>query len=165
MKRFVEIPEDRLRAALDDVAAKILAKGGDAGWSTRGNERVFNFSPCGKGPIGAAVAVYTTLDARTSGGTARGCGEDAVRIVLVVEKAGGAVRPIAPGRKILRTAPAGASDRVQAFLDRLTEAMRDAYRTACNLPVCPKCGRALVERKTRDGARSFMGCVGYPDCR
>lgn len=30
--------------------------------------------------------------------------------------------------------------------------------------LCPKCGKELVEKKTRKGGRIFYGCSGYPDC-
>jgi DNA topoisomerase-1 len=29
---------------------------------------------------------------------------------------------------------------------------------------CPKCGRDIVEKRTRKGGRIFYGCSGYPDC-
>jgi DNA topoisomerase-1 len=28
---------------------------------------------------------------------------------------------------------------------------------------CPKCGKELVERRSKKG-RKFFGCEGYPDC-
>lgn len=30
--------------------------------------------------------------------------------------------------------------------------------------MCPKCGKELVEKKTRKGGRIFYGCSGYPNC-
>jgi restriction system protein len=35
-------------------------------------------------------------------------------------------------------------------------------------PPCPKCGRPMVVRIARTGARAgsrFWGCTGYPDCK
>jgi DNA topoisomerase-1 len=47
-----------------------------------------------------------------------------------------------------------AADKVVADL----KAEREA-----NSPKCPKCGKALVKRKSKNG--TFIGCTGYPDCR
>ena len=39
------------------------------------------------------------------------------------------------------------------------------YRTSSSLPVCGRCGEAMVVRSRRsDGAR-FLGCSGFPRCR
>ncbi len=29
---------------------------------------------------------------------------------------------------------------------------------------CPKCGKPIIEKRTRRGGKIFYGCSGYPDC-
>ena len=59
----------------------------------------------------------------------------------------------------------GYSERLAAA--RITERQRQD-RTKQTLPPCPLCGKPLVVRTARQGARAgsqFLGCSGYPSCR
>jgi hypothetical protein len=94
----------------------------------------------------------------------RGCGEDAVRVVVGV-KTEHAFRPLHKSRKLLRTAPTlMAHDvRVGVFLTRLVEALREAAKRARVVETCRACGSPMAERKGKHGA--FLGCTSYPQCR
>lgn len=166
-KRFVAVPADRLVKTLDDVGAKVIGAGGFANWKTAGRERVFEYGP--PGPAGV-VRVFTTL--AVGADTARGCGADAVRIVVGYvndnhgfdgPKVTPKFRPLEKGKKMLRTAPRDSADRVGTFLERLTGALRAAYARARDVRSCPKCGGVLATRKSKHGP--FLGCTAYPDCR
>jgi len=156
-ERFVEVPADRLLAHLRGIGAAIAGKGGKLVEGRAGREVVFDLgAPHGR----AMVRVYTSL----AGGaqTARACGEDAVRVVVVAGTPEG-TRPLEDSQKVLRTAPRAAEDRVGAFLARLTDTLRAAYRRALDVPACPDCGRAMARRTSAHGP--FFGCSGYPACR
>jgi len=108
------------------------------------------------------VKCYTTI--AIGAAAARGCGDDAVRIVLVAPTPEGE-RAVSTSTKILRTAPRGDDEaaRVEVFVARLREALRAAYGDALKRPTCPECGRAMAKRTGRSG--EFFGCIGYPVCR
>ena len=92
------------------------------------------------------------------------CGEDAIRIVLGVVLKGDRFKPLAKSRKVLRTAPQGApADRLEAFLGRLRQILRETYAAGRKVPTCPDCAGPMVERSGRNG--TFYGCLGYPECR
>lgn len=155
--RFVEVPADRLLGTLRDIASKVTARGGRVVEGTQGREVVVDVVPPGGR---AMVRIYTSL--AKGADAARGCGEDAVRVVVGVLGEDG-FRPVAEAEKILRTAPRGVEDRAGAFLARLTDRLRGAYKQAATVPACPACGRAMAVRSGAHG--SFYGCTGYPTCR
>lgn len=157
--RFVAVPADRLLAELRDVGAKVTAKGGRFVEGRQGREIVVDVVPPGGR---AMVRVYTSL--AVGAAEVRDCGDDAVRIVVGVDTPE-RFRALDESRKILRTAPHSVDDRVAAFLERLREAIRQAYGQARDVPACPLCGRAMALRSTRDGGRQFYGCIGYPECK
>lgn len=155
--RFVSIPADRLVGLLEEIGAKVEAAGGGFAWRVQGRERVFDLTVPG---APGQVRVFTSLAVGEA--EVRDCGKDAVRVCV------GALfdddfKPTEKGTKILRTAPKGAEDRAGAFLSRLQEALRGAYRRARAVTPCPQCGRPMATRKGRNGA--FLGCTGYPECR
>lgn len=157
--RFVAIPADRLLGELRDIGACVTAKGGRFVEGKQGREVVVDVVPPGGR---AMVRVYTSL--AVGAAEARDCGEDAVRVLVGVDMPT-KFHTLDASRKILRTAPANAEDRVATFLGRLRDAIREAYDTARRAPLCPSCGRAMAKRKTRDGSREFLGCIGYPVCK
>lgn len=157
--RFVAVPADRLLAELREIGALVSGKGGSFTEGRQGREVVVDVVPPGGR---AMVRVFTSLAAGAA--EVRDCGDDAVRIVVGVDTPE-RFRPIDESRKILRTAPKGADDRVAVFLERLREAIRQAYRQAKEVPACPACGRAMALRSTRDRTRQFYGCIGYPECK
>lgn len=157
--RFVPVPAERLLGELREIGELVTARGGRFVEGVHGREVVVDVVPPGGR---AAVRVYTSLAAGEA--EVRDCGEDAVRLFVGVDTPE-RFRPLEESTKILRTAPRGAQDRAGVFLERLRGAIREAYRRAKDIPCCPQCGRAMALRKTRDGARSFYGCIGYPECR
>ncbi len=156
MARYVSIPADRLVGTLDAIGSKVEEVGGGHGWGVQGREKVFDLHTPSRG----VVRVFTSLAVGAT--AARSCGADAVRVVPgVIDD--GKFYPTAKSRRLFRTAPQD-GDRVKAFLDRLTAALRDAYKEATRrVQTCPDCGSTLVYRKGKNGA--FLGCSTYPKCR
>lgn len=157
--RFVAVPADRLLGELRAIGEKVTARGGSFVEGVQGREVVVDVAPPGGR---AMVRVWTSL--ARGAAEVRDCGDDAVRLVVGVDTPE-RFRPLEESTKILRTAPKGAEDRVAVFLERLRGAIRDAYGRAKEIPACPDCGRAMALRSTRDGARTFYGCLAYPECK
>lgn len=158
--RYVEVSAEGILNTLREVCEKVTSKGGEAHEGVVGSEIVYDLSPKGSS---AFVRVYTSL-ARGSDAV-RGCGEDAVRLIVISRATDRAMRDT---RRIYRTAPKGSHEaRERAFLDRLVEAIREEYREAKAVPVCPKCGKAMILRKPKQGQSwsPFYGCSGYPACK
>jgi len=100
------------------------------------------------------VRVYSSI----FGGASRGCGEDAIRVVLVdmetdrPMKIMGEGKKGKAGRRIYRT---------KSALTNLRDRCRDYFRHVM-LNSCPKCGKVMAIRKGKNG--DFLGCTGYPEC-
>lgn len=158
--RYVNVPAAALLATLRAIVSKIKGAGGTADESTQGREIVFELLPPERETF---VRVYTSL--AVGDNSVRGCGEDAVRIVIGTEF-GGKFRPLSKSRRIYRTAPQGPEEqRVQAFLGRLTQALRESYGKALrDFPLCPQCGAPMARRKAKAGGE-FFGCLRWPECR
>lgn len=155
--RYIEVPAADLRGCLRDIGQKVEAKGGAWRFGTQGREVVFSMD-VPQHPT--QVRVYTSL--AQGDDAVRGCGKDAVRVCVGCITTDGRFKPLRPSRKVLRTAPKGEPEaRVQAFLDRLTQVLRDAYAQALSIPVCPKCASPMAERQSKNGP--FWGCLGYPE--
>lgn len=158
--RFVSVPADSLLDRLGLIANKIENHGGQVRRTRQGREIVWEFQPRNRT---AFVRVYTTL--AVGGSEVRDCGKDAVRIV-VGATVGDRFKPLAPPRKMLRTAPKMDTEqaRVESFLDRLEGALRESYTFAVrDLPTCPQCNSVMARRKGKHG--DFFGCVTFPECR
>lgn len=159
MKRYVEVPGGALRAELREIGEAIAAKGGAWRAGHQRDEVVYTYD-LPASPV--QIKVYTSL--ALGDASARACGEDAVRLVLGCVLPGGAFRPLAKSRKLLRTAPQGEPEaRVASFLARLREALRELYVQGKAIPACPRCSGPMAERTSARGA--FYGCLGYPECR
>ena len=162
-KNYVEVPRDRLLADLAEVEAGVKKRGGSSSWSVSGWEKVLEIVP--PDSVGR-VKLYTSL--AEGADAVRACGADAVRIIVGFPylKQHGRVETVfrAVGQKVrlYRTAPRD-GDRVGAFLARLREALREAYKRAQAVPKCPECASAMVERTGPRGP--FYGCTEYPGCR
>jgi hypothetical protein len=160
--KYVEVPADALNRTLADIGRKIEAAGGRFHPGRQGREVVFDITPP---RASVTLRVYTSLGLGED--SVRGCGEDAVRLVLgyddpKTEK----FRPLGKSRRIYRTAPQGPEEeRIAAFLDRLTQALREGYAAAARHPTCPECDRPMQLRTNRQKGNKFLGCVGYPECR
>lgn len=164
MGRFVEISAEELYDCLRGVGEKVRAAGGTYAEAVHGREVVVELEHHAGGA--AVVRVYTTLTEGAS--SLRACDSDAMRVVIGVEH-GGRFRPLGKSRKVLRTAPTtlSESERPQACLDRLVEAIRDQYKAVRQVPECPQCGSPMALRQPKRGQdfRPFFGCVDFPHCR
>lgn len=175
LRRYIEVPAEALLAVIDRIGASVTERGGsivrtDA--AKPGNEIVFALRPPARK---VEIRIYTSI--AHGADAVRGCGEDAIRLVWgrrptpgaqyardPATAAAGKFKPLAPSRRVFRTAPSGlASVRLQAFLDRFQQAVRDVYGEAVKAPRCPACGCPQVERKGPRGP--FMGCSDYPQCK
>lgn len=158
--RYIDVPAIDLLTELRAIGESIKGINGQVTEGTSGQEMIVDFTPpyCR-----ACVRVYTSLGIGRV--AVRGCGQDAVRLILgTIYK--GKFKPLGNKRRLYRTAPRGKRQaRVQAFLERLKVAIRDYYREALHVPTCPNCDEAMALRSTKDGGRKFYGCVGYPDCK
>ena len=158
--KYIDVPAAALLATLTAICQKVTKVGGKCEQGQSGREITFDISPPDT-PV--FLRVYTSLGAGDD--SVRGCGEDAVRLTL------GAVindkyRPLAKSRRIYRTAPKGEHKaRVQAFLDRLTQALREGYKSAHDQPICRACGNPLQIRENKKNGSKFLGCTDYPQCR
>ena len=163
MKRFVSIPANDLIEELESIGLKVVNSGGSFNWNVQGTEKIFELAPPKSKGI---VRVFTTLS--TGASSVRGCGKDAVRVVTGVKAKNPRTnkltfRPIAKSKKLLRTAPQNARNRVRFFLDRLTAVIREAYTTASRAIECTSCGGYMILRKGKHG--EFLGCSNYPSCK
>lgn len=160
--RFVNVPRDAMLAELTAIGEAVASRGGSYEQGRQGGELVFDVVPPG---ARCMIRVFTSIAFRAD--EARPCGEDAVRILVCVRMPNG-VRSLEAPIKILRTAPNGLNDaaRVEAFLRRVRDRTRDAYRLAGRRPSCPLCGRAMARRQGKgEGSTPFFGCIDFPTCR
>ncbi len=167
MARFIEISTSELETFFNGIANCCEANGDTSYWETQGSEMVFGLVLMSRQNLGAFVPeikIYTTIAKGAS--TVRGCGKDAIRIVVGASLESG-FKPCAKSQKLLRTAPAGSrDDRVAAFFDRFKKALRAAYKAAATIEACPRCGRPMAQRKSKaNGGSLFLGCTGYPACK
>lgn len=127
MKRFVEVPAERIR--------ETLAKAGFVLAQARGREEVYERAHHADARY--TIKVYSSI-ARASS-TARGCGEDAIRVVATfrAQSTDTIARGVFKAKRIYRTGS------VEAVLERMLERMRDAYGF---------CGKRIVESKKRGAA-------------
>ena len=162
--KYIEVPAEAMLGELRGVSEAVRGRGGKAVERTHKRELVFEITPPKRL---AFVRVYTSLAVGED--AVRGCGEDAVRLVIACEVPIGGLpkfKPLDKSQRIYRTAPRGEPEwRVQQFLGRLKVALREKYQACLDAPTCPTCGLApMAVRSTRDGSRQFLGCVRYPEC-
>lgn len=102
-----------------------------------------------------AVRVYSSI----ARGESRGCGEDAIRVVLVdlessrLMKVLGEGRNSKAGRRIYRT---------KSALPSLKNRCRDYFRHVLR-NTCPECSSVMAIRQGPKG--KFLGCTGFPKCK
>lgn len=158
--KYIDVPAAALLATLTAICQKVTKVGGKCEQGQSGREITFDISPPDT-PV--CLRVYTSLGAGDH--SVRGCGEDAVRLTIGAV-VGDKYRSLAKSRRIYRTAPKGDHEaRVKAFLDRLTQALRDGYKAANEQPICRVCGNPFQLRENKQNGSKFWGCTGYPDCR
>lgn len=125
MSRYVEVPADAIRARLAEAGFKRIVQSGREEVYERRHDR---------NPL-YAVKVYSSIAADAA--AARGCGEDAIRVVAVRYPSETSrpmeARAIMGSIKVLRTAPEklASEKRVTHVLDRMIERAREAY-AVCN---------------------------------
>ena len=160
MARYVEVPAADLLKTVREAGRKVAAAGGNITKIPAGEEIAYAIT-LPKAHGGLQIRVYTSV--REGEATARGCGQDAIRIVYGAVK-DGRFRPLTQSRRVFRTAPAGEHDeRVQAFLQRLHGILRETYVQAATVPRCPDCSGPMTTRKGPRG--EFYGCLDFPTCR
>jgi len=145
MPNYVQYSEQEVRELMEDMQFQEVRVGG-----TR--ELVFELPT--KQPD-VRLRVYSSVAA----GSARGCGKDAGRVVLVVKNGHGDWHVAWKARRVHRT---------ENFLANLRKRCRDAWLMVARMPRCPSCGGRMVVRRKRGarGKRSeFWGCMQYPRCR
>jgi hypothetical protein len=160
--RFVQIRDVDMFPVLNEIGEAIVSKGGTfARESQPGREVLYTFTPPTK-TKDIHFTVYTSIVEKGGSGDARGCGEDAVRIIFHT-RFGGTFRKFG-GFTVYRTAPkASEEDRVYLFMERFKDKVRDAYRIIMTTPRCPECYAPMVLRNGRAG--NFWGCCTFPRCR
>jgi hypothetical protein len=91
--------------------------------------------------------------------SARGCGEDAIRVALYWQDAEGWEKPLGKGKRVNRCGgrDATAADVVARALDRA----REVAKCRGTLPACPDCGRPMVVRVAKNSGKPFYGCIGF----
>jgi hypothetical protein len=91
--------------------------------------------------------------------SARGCGEDAIRVALYWQDANGWEKPLGKGKRVNRCGGAGktAADVVGRALERA----REVAQSRGKLPVCGRCGRPMVVRVAKSTGKPFYGCIGF----
>jgi hypothetical protein len=126
--RFVNVQTADLIQTLDGIGARIETRGGSKSVLKKHREIVYDF---GHHNGTGSVRVYTTIGAGET--ELRSNGSDAIRIIVGLGT-GDAFKPRRASRRLLRTAPQGSEgQRVAVFLERLTEALRDAYGEAAKV--------------------------------
>ncbi len=164
--RYIEVPADKLLGLFGEIGGKVTDAGGQLHEGVEGREVVIDLYPAGSR---AAVRVYTSL--ARGAGAVRGCGEDAVRLVVGYQgkDKSGKPRfwPLQKGPRIYRTAPTKLpeDERVALFLERLKGAVRKSYGMARDWRRCQACGAPMSTRENRQTKSKFWGCTAYPDCR
>jgi len=160
MSKYVEVSAESLLATLTQICEKVTNAGGTCNQGQSGREITFDIAPP---DTTVFLRVFTSLGAGDQ--SVRGCGKDAVRLV-VGANVGDKYKPLAPSRRIYRTAPQGDHEgRVQAFLDRLTQALREGYKQAATHPICRVCENPFSLRENTKNKSKFWGCTGYPECK
>lgn len=158
--KFFAVNTHNFLVTLRRIGKKIEKAGGGFGEMIVGQEKVFVYYL--PEPHKTTVRIFTSINSQNQ---LRDLGDDAIRIVV------GAVLkdrfvPFSTTR-VFRTAPKGdEKTREKAFLNRVTEKLRDAYKAARAVPVCPKCGNPMKKRepKRNQNFQPFFGCVQFPEC-
>lgn len=164
--RYVEVDSEKLMGLLLGIGVKVQAKGGLYDEGVEGREVVVNLTPAERRTV---VRVYTSLSRGAD--AVRGCGEDAVRMVVgYIGKGRDEKRrffPLGESQRIYRTAPTKLDHdaRVAVFLTRFEEALREHFRAAREWKSCEVCGSPMSLRENRQSKNKFWGCTSYPECR
>ncbi len=164
--RYIEVPADKLRGLFTEIGGKVTEKGGSLQEGIQGREVVMDLYPA---ESKTAVRVYTSL--ARGADAVRGCGEDAVRLVLGYQgkDRNGKDRfwVLQKGPRIYRTAPTKlpTEERVEVFLGRLRQAIRESYLMAREWRKCHLCGAPMSTRENKQSKSKFWGCTSFPECR
>jgi helicase len=149
--KYVSIPLDEIRSFLADQSAlHDLTEAPNE--PTRDSEYAFNFvSKNGSGPK-LGMRVYTSVSSRAS--EARGCGQDAIRVVIYDARTGKGLRKF-PHVK-----------RVENWRRNLASRIEDAVRILRSTKPCVKtgCDGVLFLRQRKSDKAEFYGCSNYPSC-
>lgn len=150
-KRYVEISETEMTALMEDEMG--FDREFPPGTTEIVWQRQIESKSGDKFPY--AVRVYSSV----AYGSTRGCGEDAIRVLIINLDTG---RPIKltpqkgkAGKRIYRT---------KSAMSNLRTRCREFFAYVINpANQCPDCNSLMVSRKGKFG--EFLGCTNYPDCR
>lgn len=93
-----------------------------------------------------ALRVYSSI----TGETSRGCGEDAIRVVVWDSRIN---RPVTGA---IRT------NRVPGWQDRMVDKLKE-LASSFKFIRCQKCGSYMMKREGKHGV--FLGCSNFPNCK
>lgn len=157
--KYVNLTAEDLFPVLNKVGEGIVQKGGSyARTADPGREVTYTFTP----PTPRRDVSFTIYTSIGKSGSARGVGEDAIRIVIHTQVSG-RFRAVGESIKIYRTASNKTDDRVGAFIERFIDKIREVYKNVMTMPRCPECGAPMVMRVSSRG--NFLGCITFPQCR
>jgi len=91
--------------------------------------------------------------------SARGCGEDAIRVVLYWQDAQGWEKPLGKGKRVNRCGGKGST--AADVVTRALERAREVAKCRGTLPACSVCGRPMVVRVAKFSGKPFYGCIGF----
>ncbi len=111
-------------------------------------EKVYQFEFNTKSGERFALRIYSSIDLRT--GDSRGCGNDAIR-VMVMWKNGNEWTRIGSTRRV---------NRIQTWKKNLENQLNSW--TSMLEGKCEDCGAPLSKRRGKHG--EFLGCARYPEC-
>lgn len=149
--RYVEISESEMAALMEDQLGfdqEFIPGTTEIVWQRQVENEAGKKFPY-------AVRVYSSI----AYGSSRGCGEDAIRVVIINLDTG---RPIKlqptkgkAGKRIYRT---------KGAMTNLNTRIRESVAYVTNPSnQCPDCNSLMVSRNGKYG--EFLGCTNYPDCR
>ena len=99
-----------------------------------------------------SVRVYSSL--RKGTGRTRDCGDDAIRVVMVSQESGHAMKIMGEGKK----SKAGRRiNRTKGAMNNLERRVKEYLLMGTRDYLCPKCGRMMAVRSGRNG--KFLGCT------
>ena len=149
-----------ISVTLEDFARRFKAEKGWTLVQLPGKEAFFQYIKVQNAMGSLVVRVYTSVAEGRK--TARGCGEDAIRVCTVWLDEAGWDCGVTKERRVNRCGGEGATaaDVVDRTVDRVIDTLRKT-----SIKACPKCGRPMTLRTKRATGMEFWGCVGYGERR
>ena len=143
--RFVEVEAGQFEALLSPLGFVHAAKAVER----KAGQQVYE-RDLGRGIF---VLVYTTVP--TAAAEARGCGDDSIKVSLVL-------RDLDHERPLMKRQPH--CTRTRGWRVQLLKRIEEALHKVVASPACRKCGGPTVLRENKEGT-NFYGCASYPICK